>query len=77
MALKIISKFFSVQQAIFGVLLLIIAIVWPIAHINKGTMNIPGAIFSIALLAVSAYLGRLAWIDLRDDFKKEGNPNSK
>ncbi len=57
--------------------MLAIAIVWPVAHIIKGTMNTPGAIFSIAMLAVSIFLGRLAWKDLRADFKKEPKSNSK
>lgn len=77
MTTKSISRFFSVQQAVYGVIMLIIAIAWPVAHIIKGTMNIPGAIFSIAILACAVYLGRLAWKDLRDDFKKEPKSNSK
>lgn len=74
---RTISRFFSVQQAVYGAIMLIIAIVWPVAHIIKGTMNTYGAIFSIAMLAVSIYLWRLAWIDLRNDFKKVQSPNSK
>lgn len=77
MTQKTISRFFSIQQAVYGVIILIIAIVWPVAHIIKGTMNKPGAIFSIAMLAVSIYLARLAWIDLRNDFKKDPQTNSK
>ena len=77
MTTKSISRFFSVQQAIYGVIMLAIAIVWHFEHIIKGTMNTPGAIFSVAMLAVSIYLGRLAWKDLREDFKKEPKSNSK
>ncbi|WP_289763540.1 hypothetical protein [uncultured Duncaniella sp.] len=77
MTAKSISRFFSVKQAVYGAIILIIAIVWPVAHIVKGTMNTPGAIFSIAMLAVSIHLGRLAWIDLRNDFKKDPQINSK
>lgn len=71
MTTKSISRFFSIQQAVYGAIMLIIAIVWPVAHIIKGTMNIPGAIFSIALLVGSIYLGWQTWKELRDDFKKE------
>lgn len=77
MTAKSISRFFSVQQAVYGAIMFIIAIVWPIAHIVKGTMNTPGAIFSITMLAISIHLGRLAWKDLRNDFKKVQSPNSK
>lgn len=77
MTTKSISRFFSIQQAVYGATMLIIAIVWPVAHIIKGTMNIPGAIFSIALLVGSIYLGWQTWKELRDDFKKEETPNSK
>lgn len=74
---KTASRFFSVQLAIYGVILLAIAIIWPIAHIAKGTMNVPGGILSIGMFGVSIHLVRLAWIDLRKDFKKHQNPNSK
>lgn len=77
MTSKTISRFFSIQQAFFGTLMLIIAIVWPVWHLIQGTMNGLGAIYSIAMLGVSAYLCRLAWIELLDDFKKDKTSNSK
>lgn len=67
---KAISRFFSIQQAILGLLLIGCAVTWPVAHLIKGTMNVPGAIFSIAILGGSIFLGRLAWKDLKNDFKK-------
>lgn len=78
MTTKSISRiFFSIHQVVYGAIMLIISIVWPVAHIIKGTMNLPGAIFSISVLAISIYLGRLAWKELRDDFNKEHKENSK
>lgn len=74
---KTINRFFSVQQAVYGTLLLICAIVWPVAHILKGTMNMLGAVFSISMLLGAIYLARLTWKDLRKDFKKGKLPNSK
>lgn len=60
-----ISRLFSIQQAIFGLILIGCAVTWPIAHLIKGTMNVPGAIFSITILGGSLILGRLAWKDLK------------
>lgn len=74
---KTASRFFSIQQAFYGVIFLACAIAWPIAHIVKGTMNVPGAIFSLAMLACAINLGRLAWKDLREDFKNDKSSNSK
>lgn len=76
MSTKTASRFFSIQQAILGLILIACAVTWPVAHIIKGTMNTPSAIFSIAMIGGSLFLGCLAWKDLKNDFKKT-KPQSK
>jgi len=66
---KTVTRFFAIQQIAFGAILLAIAIVWPCAHIIKGTMNMLGAVFSIGMLCVSSFLFWKSYKDLRAEYK--------
>lgn len=67
------SRFFSIQLAILSIVLLACAIAWPVAHLVKGTLNVPSSIYAIAMLAGALHLSRLSWKDVRDSFRKESN----
>ncbi len=75
---KTITRFFAIQQVAFGAILFALAIVWPCAHIIKGTMNALGAIFSIGMLGVSAFLFWKSCKELRAEYNDNNRKqNSK
>lgn len=67
---KTASRFFVVWQLGLGIILMSLALVWTVAHIVKGTMNIPGGILAVAMICGSIYLSKLSWRELKEEFKK-------
>lgn len=72
---KTFSKFLVVKQMVYGIIMLALAASWTVAHIVKGTMNFPGAIFAAAFLGISFYLFRLSLKELKEEFKKGQRQN--
>lgn len=67
------TRFFMIQQIVYGALMLLCALVWSCAHIIKGTMNFPGAVFSSVILIGAIFFLRLTWKDYRNVKRKENN----
>ena len=63
------TRFFMIQQIVYGALMLLCGIVWPCAHIIKGTMNFPGAIFSTVIIVGATFFLRLTWKEYRNSRK--------
>jgi len=75
---KTVTRFFAIQQVALVAILLALAIVWPCAHIIKGTMNMLGAIFSVGIIGVSAFLLWQSCKELRAEYKNNNRKlNSK
>ena len=70
MTAKTVPRILAIHQMIYPVLGLILSSIWTVAHLWKGTMNIPGAILSVTFLVVTAYLSVLSYKEVKAEYKK-------
>lgn len=68
---KTISRILAIHQMFYPVSGFILIAIWTIAHIAKGTMNIPGAILSISFLAITSYLSFKSYKEVKQEYKSE------
>lgn len=70
---KTISRFFAWWQFVCPLLGFILVAAGFIGHIYIGTINIPGCFFYIPALCITGYLGRKAYLELREEYVPQGN----
>lgn len=67
---KTISRILAIHQMIYPVLGLALSVIWTVAHLVNGTMNIPGAILAVAFLAVTSYLSYQSYKEVKKEYEK-------